>query len=141
LLYFHRRECTPWDLSKKRNLEHLPVRTSINLGPTPIPVQTVLLDKPIAKNLFNAVDELAARIQEVPRELVKSTLHECIPVGSFVPREGLLRDVCKKLGYSKLGRNIRSTINRTIGAEVRAGRLGTDWQNVWWTVRDSNKTV
>jgi len=36
---------------------------------------------------------------------------------------------------SKLGRIIRSTINRMIGAEVRAGRLGTDWQKVWRTTR------
>jgi len=35
------------------------------------------------------------------------------------------------IGILKARHNIRSTINRTIGAEVRAGRLMTDWERVW----------
>ncbi len=71
---------------------------------------------------------------------MRSTLHGCIPNGSFVQKEGLLREVSRELGYSKLGHNIRSITNRMIGAEVRAGRLGIDWQKVWRTTGPAKDT-
>lgn len=121
----------PWDVTRKETV----VSTS-NSTQRPDPtivrsVQPMLIEKPARENLFTSVQDPPANIAEIPREQVKTVLHACIPDGSSVPREELLRDVARKLGYSKLGHNIRSTINRTIGAEVRAGRLGTDWQKVW----------
>jgi len=70
-------------------------------------------------------------IRARPREQVKAALYSCVPDAGAIAREDLLHEVARKLGYAKLGRNIRSTVNRAIGAEVRAGRLGTDWERVW----------
>jgi len=121
----------PWDVTKKDEPVPALIESAEPRPPAVRAIQQTLIDKPARKNLFTRTEDLATRIREVPRDLVRSTLHECIPNGSFVPREELLKEVSRKLGYSKLGHNIRSTINRMIGAEVRAGRLGTDWQKVW----------
>jgi very-short-patch-repair endonuclease len=121
----------PWDVTRK---EAVVSNSNSTQTPHPIivrPVQPMLIDKPARENLFTPAEEPTTNIREVPREQVRIILHACVPDGSPVPREDLLREVARKLGYSKLGHNIRSTINRMIGAEVRAGRLGTDWQKVW----------
>jgi very-short-patch-repair endonuclease len=121
----------PWDVTRIE-----PVGENSDLTPNPVPnyapaIQPKLIDKPERENLFAHADAPTTNIREVPREQVRGVLHACVPEGISVPREELLREVARKLGYSKLGHNIRSTINRTIGAEVRAGRLMTDWEKVW----------
>jgi len=131
----------PWDTTK----EQTPRVTGDECPDSKVEaihaVQRTLIEKPLRENLFTRPDDSTARIREVPRELVRSTLYACIPNGDFVPREELLKEVSRKLGYAKLGHNIRSTINRMIGAEVRAGRLATDWQKVWRTTSQSQIKV
>jgi very-short-patch-repair endonuclease len=46
-------------------------------------------------------------------------------------RETLLREVSTKLGHKRLGRKIRASITRAIGAQVRAGRLQGDSVQIW----------
>lgn len=121
----------PWDVIKRDEPVPVPGGAREPRMESVRAVQQTLIDKPERENLFNREETSTTKIREVPRELVRSALHESIPKGSFVPREELLKEVSRKLGYSKLGHNIRSTINRMIGAEVRAGRLETDWQTVW----------
>jgi len=121
----------PWDVTRK---EAMVTNCNPNQKSEPAsvqPAQPTLIDKPTRENLFTRAEEPITNIREIPREQFRSVLHACVPNGSSVPREELLRDVARKLGYSKLGHNIRSTINRMIGAEVRAGRLRTDWVKVW----------
>lgn len=121
----------PWDVTRKD-----PALSDSNATRKPEPAgagsaQLQLSDKPELEKFFTRPEEQTTNIREVPREQLRSILHACVPRGGSVPREELLREVAHKLGYSKLGHNIRSTINRMIGAEVRAGRLNTDWQKVW----------
>ena len=121
----------PWDVTRKKPVvDH--AEATQRPEPTMLqPVQPMLTDRPARENLFTRAEEPTVNIREVPREQVRSVLHACVPNESSVSREELLREVARKLGYSKVGHNIRRTINRMIGAEVRAGRLGTDWEKVW----------
>jgi len=122
-------EIEPWDPSKKE-----PVGAAAgSSGQAAITraVQPVLIDKPVRENLFTQSREPLANIQNLPQDQVRTALHSCVPTTSPILREELLHEVARKLGFAKLGRNIRSRINRTIGAEVRAGRLRTDWEKVW----------
>jgi REase_MTES_1575/AAA domain len=121
----------PWDVTRKSPVASEKRSTAEPVPTTAQPVQPMLIDKPARENLFTPAEESTTKIREVPRDQVRSALHDCVPDGSPIQREELLRAVARKLGYSKLGHNIRSTINRMIGAEVRAGRLETDWGKVW----------
>jgi REase_MTES_1575/AAA domain len=127
----------PWDVTRKELV--VTDSNSIRLSEPLVAqsAQQMLIHKPERENLFTRPEEQTTNIREVPREQVRTVLHACVPRENSVPREELLRIVAHKLGYSKLGHNIRSTINRMIGAEVRAGRLATDWQKVW---RPTNTT-
>lgn len=75
--------------------------------------------------------EVWGNIDDIPQEMVRNALYVNLPSAGTIEREILLRKAARRLGFSKLGRKIRSRLNRAIGAEVRAGRLGTDWQKVW----------
>jgi len=117
----------PWDVSRRNPTVDYPKG-----GQTNEIAQTELIQKTVRQNPFKRMDPIATTdIGEVPRETVRGVLHSCVPNDGPVSREEVLHDVARKLGFAKLGHNIRSTINRTIGAEVRAGRLKTDWQKVW----------
>jgi REase_MTES_1575/AAA domain len=121
----------PWDAAAKSPVASGKEFSTEPAPSTARPLQPRLIDKPTRENLFTHAEEPTTQIREVPRDQVRSALHHCVPDGSPIQREELLRAVARRLGYSKVGHNIRSTINRMIGAEVRAGRLETDWEKVW----------
>jgi very-short-patch-repair endonuclease len=127
----HEMRIEPWGVTRKETEASISNSTQ-----TPQPnvaelLQPTVANKPARGSPLASSEEHTSSIREISREQVRSLLHACIPDGHPIPREELLHDVARKLGYAKLGHNIRSTINRIIGAEVRAGRLGTDWQKVW----------
>ena len=62
---------------------------------------------------------------------VVQALHTCIPDGERVERDKLFMDVARELGYPKLTKKARRTLNKTLHAENNAGRLKTDWERVW----------
>lgn len=119
----------PWDSSVKSARQE-PSQETTSASPQ-FPTQQTLIERPARETLFTRNAEVATNIRDLPKDDVREALHSCIPPHGPVPREDLLHEVAKKLGYAKVGRNIRSTINRMIGVEVRAGRLKTDWEKVW----------
>jgi hypothetical protein len=58
-------------------------------------------------------------------------LHACVPEGEKVQREKLLLDAARELGYTKLTKRIRRSLNKGLNAEHNKKRLKTDWQLVW----------
>ena len=58
-------------------------------------------------------------------------LHACIADGERVERDKLLVDAARELGYANLTKKVRSTLNKALNAENKAGRLRTDWEHVW----------
>ena len=73
---------------------------------------------------------IAHRVERELTEL-RAAIHQSIPETGSVDRDEFLRVVTSAIGFSKLGKRIRSRINKAIAAEVRAGRLQTDWKRVW----------
>jgi len=69
-------------------------------------------------------------IDDVTRIELRAAIYQAIPISGSVERDELLRTVTSLIGLSRLGRKIRSRINKTIAAEVRSGRLKTDWKTV-----------
>ena len=80
-----------------------------------------------------AADEspVSPRIQDVPQDEIREAIFANVPRAGQIAREELLRDARKALGFSKLGRNVKTRLNRCIGGLVRSGRLGTDSDSVW----------
>lgn len=62
---------------------------------------------------------------------VVQALHACIPDGEGVERDKLFMDAARELGYPKLTKKVRRTLNKALNAENNAGRLTTDWERVW----------
>jgi hypothetical protein len=58
-------------------------------------------------------------------------LHACVPDGEKVERDALLVDAARELGYPKLTKKVRRALNKALNAEHNAGRLRTDWEQVW----------
>ncbi|UPT73202.1 MAG: DUF559 domain-containing protein [Elusimicrobiota bacterium] len=71
------------------------------------------------------------KIDDIPQEDIREALRNLVPKGARVPREELLKKLVSALGQQRLGRKIRSRLNRAIGGETRAGNLETDWDFVW----------
>jgi very-short-patch-repair endonuclease len=63
------------------------------------------------------------QIDDIQQDEIRAALNACLAPAGKVQREMLLRSVARKLGFSRLGPNIRKRLNRAIGAEIRAGRL------------------
>ncbi len=75
--------------------------------------------------------ERAAREAPDSDDIVRA-LHACIPSdGEQVGRDKLFMDAARGLGYPKLTKEVRRTLNKTLHAENNAGRLRTDWDRVW----------
>jgi very-short-patch-repair endonuclease len=71
-------------------------------------------------------------IEDVTPSEMRAAIDRHLPRSGSVERYELLRLVANAIGFSKLGKKIRSRINRTLAAEVRAGRLQTDdWKRIW----------
>ena len=58
-------------------------------------------------------------------------LHTCIPDDERIERDKLFMDVARELGYPKLTKKARRSLNKALHAEDNAGRLKTDWERVW----------
>ncbi len=82
--------------------------------------------------------DLAKRVDEIPQDKVREALYAGLPANGRIEREVLLRSAAHYLGFSKLGSRVRTRLNRTIGAEKRAGRLDTDWVTVWRVESEQN---
>jgi hypothetical protein len=54
-----------------------------------------------------------------------------IPDGERIERDKLFMDAARELGYPKLTKKVRRTLNKALNAENKAGRLKTDWEHVW----------
>ncbi|MDE2237610.1 MAG: DUF559 domain-containing protein, partial [Elusimicrobia bacterium] len=70
-------------------------------------------------------------IDAVPQEEIREVFFKLIPEEGKISRESLLREAVRLLGFKRLARKIRSRLNRAIAGLVRAGKLSTDWDNVW----------
>lgn len=80
--------------------------------------------------VFGGRSSGAPSADELRYEEVAVALHAEVPGASPICREVLLNRAAKRLGL-QLTKATRSRLNRTISAEVRAGRLRTDWIDVW----------
>jgi len=78
-------------------------------------------------------DDSGRQIDDIPREDIREALRHLVPKGLRIEREDLLKKLATALGQQRLGRKIRSRLNRAIGGEARAGNLETDWDFVWRT--------
>ena len=58
-------------------------------------------------------------------------IHACVPDGEKVERRALLVNAARELGHTKLTKKVRRTLNKALHAEHNAGRLKTDWNEVW----------
>ncbi len=58
-------------------------------------------------------------------------LHACIPNGERVHCDDLFADAARELGHKKVNRKVRRSLNKALRAEMAAGRLETDWDEVW----------
>jgi very-short-patch-repair endonuclease len=79
----------------------------------------------------DADDSNGRSIDDIPQERIREALRQLVPKGSRVGREDLLKKLAAALGQQRLGRKIRSRLNRAIGGEARAHNLETDWDFVW----------
>jgi hypothetical protein len=80
---------------------------------------------------IDADDNNGRSIDDIPQESIREALRQLVPKGSRVGREDLLKKMAAALGQQRLGRKIRSRLNRAIGGEARAHNLETDWDFVW----------
>ena len=70
-------------------------------------------------------------IADIHQDEIHTALHKCLPESGQIEREIVLRDAAQRLGFSKLGKRIRSRLNRAIGGAIRAGRLRTNGEKIW----------
>jgi hypothetical protein len=75
-------------------------------------------------------DHLQGENPPTPSETVQ-VLHDCISDSVHVEHGALLRTAAARLGYPALPDSIRRVLNKAISSEDQAGRLRTDWQEVW----------
>ena len=69
----------------------------------------------------------------VDAEAIRAPIRANLPPSERIEREVLLRQCAQQLGLSRLSKKLRSRLNKTIGAEVRYGRIQVDseWQYLW----------
>jgi very-short-patch-repair endonuclease len=94
-------------------------------GVLQVPQREDMVNDPVADAATQA--ELFAggnrQIDDVQQDEIRAALNSCLAPAEKIQREVLLRSLARKLGFSRLGPNIRKRLNRAIGAEIRAGRL------------------
>lgn len=71
--------------------------------------------------------------KDVTADEVRAAIHSAVPDSGRIDREGVIRKAAQTLGFVRVSKPLRSRINKTIGAEVRYGRLSKDseWNFVW----------
>ena len=83
-------------------------------------------------NIHRGYNNLRRTIEDVTPSELRAAIDLHLPRSGSVERYELLRLVANAIGFSKVGKKIRSRINRTIASEIRSGRLGTDdWKRIW----------
>jgi very-short-patch-repair endonuclease len=71
--------------------------------------------------------------KDLSAEEVRAAIHLAVPDTGPVDREVVIRKAAQTLGFVRVSKLFRSRINKTIGAEVRYGRLAkdADWNFIW----------
>lgn len=71
--------------------------------------------------------------KDVTADEVRAAIHSAVPEFGRTDRETVIRTVAQTLGFVRVSKPLRSRINKTIGAEVRYGRLSKDseWNYIW----------
>jgi hypothetical protein len=71
--------------------------------------------------------------RDIDAEAIRAAIRANLPSSERIEREVLLRQCAQQLGFSRLSKKLRSRLNKTIGAEVRFGRIQVDseWQYLW----------
>jgi very-short-patch-repair endonuclease len=71
--------------------------------------------------------------KDVTADEVRAAIHSAVPDSGRIDREAVIRKAAQALGFVRVSKPLRSRINKTIGAEVRYGRLAKDseWNFVW----------
>jgi very-short-patch-repair endonuclease/DNA polymerase III delta prime subunit len=71
--------------------------------------------------------------KDVTADEVRAAIHSAVPEFGRTDRETVIRKVAQTLGFVRVSKPLRSRINKTIGAEVRYGRLSKDseWNFIW----------
>lgn len=65
-------------------------------------------------------------IEEIPASEIRAVLKSLVPHDRAIQRLILLEMASNSLGYSRMGRQLRSRLNRTLYGEIREGRLCLD---------------
>jgi hypothetical protein len=70
---------------------------------------------------------------EISSESIRAAIYSALPESGRVEREMLVRECAQILGFTRVSQNLRSRLNKTIGAEARYGRIQRDatWQYLW----------
>lgn len=83
-------------------------------------------------NVHKSYNNLGRTIEDVMPSELRAAIDLHLPRSGSIERNELLRLVANAIGFSKVGKKIRSRINRIIASEIRSGRLGTDdWKRIW----------
>jgi very-short-patch-repair endonuclease len=71
--------------------------------------------------------------KDIDADSIRAAIGSNLPASERIERELLLRQCAQALGFSRLSKNLRSRLNKTIGAEVRYGRIqvDSDWRYLW----------
>ena len=71
--------------------------------------------------------------RDIEADSIRRAIGSNLPASERIEREALLRQCAQTLGFSRLSKKLRSRLNKTIGAEVRYGRIqvDSDWRYLW----------
>ena len=71
--------------------------------------------------------------KDIDAESVRGAIYAILPAQGRLEREVLVRQAAQKLGFARISKKLRSRLNKTIGAEVRYGRIqmDSDWRYLW----------
>lgn len=64
--------------------------------------------------------------RDIEAESVRGAIYSILSVAGQIDREELLRQAAQKLGFARISKKLRGRLNKTIGAEVRYGRIRMD---------------
>ncbi len=81
----------------------------------------------------SAVNRSRLLTKDIDAENIRGAIYSILPVAGQIERDALLRQAARKLGFARISKKLRSRLNKTIGAEVRYGRIqmDSDWRYLW----------
>lgn len=122
------------------NRERLSAR-SITVGDRPEPTE---LDLPFDPEEPDRADDEQLELNprrgnstlvtaDFTSDQIRAAIHAVLPESGPIDRERLVRSSAQQLGVARISEKFRSRLNKTIGAEVRYGRLqrSADWSQLW----------